>query len=286
MQNLEVCQVQSLFHRNRIQVMYTADIPFGVTRFDSTQRDSQWRLRIDKEESVANAEKRRHRNPITGQGFAKERQRKQRGREENRVLVNNYGISKQSNFPRHSNIRAVESKMGDNEEVKVGSSVGSLTERSTALRSKTSDKDHTKTSKVNVGGMIPKLPMQNLKINNTKKKLTNEQRNRLKQYRLQQSGRNSKDVAKTSSRSAVASSRNCTSRSVAANNLMPTGRSLSSSICTSTARASSRLSSYRSGNTEVILDRIIRLEKVLEEESEKRRRAEEELQKIRESMHD
>ena len=63
--------------------------------------------------------------------------------------------------------------MGDNEEVKVGSSVGSLTERSTALRSKTSDKDHTKTSKVNVGGMIPKLPMQNLKINNTKKK-TNE----------------------------------------------------------------------------------------------------------------
>ena len=67
---------------------------------------------------------------------------------------------------------------------------------------------------------------------------------------------------------------------------MPTGRSLSSSICTNTARASSRLSSYRSGNTEVILDRIIRLEKVLEEESEKRRRAEEELQKIRESMHD
>ena len=59
--------------------------------------------------------------------------------------------------------------MGDNEEVKVGSSVGSLTDRSTALRSKTPDKDHTKTSKVKVGGMIPKLPMQKLKSDNMKK---------------------------------------------------------------------------------------------------------------------
>ena len=103
--------------------MYAAEIPFGVTRFDSTQRDSQWRSRIDKEESVANAEKRRYRNPITGQGFAKERRPKQRGREENRVLVNNYGISEQSNSRSNSNIRAIESKMGDTEEVKVGSSV-------------------------------------------------------------------------------------------------------------------------------------------------------------------
>ena len=275
-----------MLHSNPIQAMYAAEIPFGVTRFDSTQRDSQWRSRIDKEESGANAEKRRYRNPITGQGFAKERRPKQRGREENRVLVNNYGISEQSNSRSNSNIRAIESKTGDTEEVKVGSSVGSLTNRSTALRSKISDKDHTKTSKVKVGGMIPKLSMQKLKSDNMKKKLTSEQRNRLKQYRLQQSGRNNKDVAKTSSRRAVASSRKSTSRSVASNNLMPTGRSLSSSIRTNTSRASSRLSSYRSGNTEVILDRIIRLEKVLEEESEKRRIAEEELQKIRESMQD
>ena len=266
--------------------MYSANIPFGVTRFDSTQRDSQWRHRIDKEESVANAGKRRYRNPITGQGFAKERNRKQRGREENRVFVNDYGIDKLSSFQSNTDFQSVESKVGGNEEVKVGSSVGSLTERSTGTRSKTPAKDYPKTSKVNVGGMIPKIPMQKLKGDNMKKKLTREQRNRLKQYRLQQSGRDSKDRGKPSSRSAAASSRKSTSRSVEAKTRLPTGRSLASSVRTNTSCASSRLSSYRSGNTEVILDRIIRLEKVLEEESEKRRIAEEELHKIREIMHD
>ena len=90
-------ECKGVFDSNPIQAMYSCRNSFlglHVLILHSVTRSGE--VRIDKEESVANAEKRRYRNPITGQGFAKERRRKQRGREENRVLVNNYGISKQS----------------------------------------------------------------------------------------------------------------------------------------------------------------------------------------------
>ena len=258
--------------------MYSDDIPFGVTRFDSIQRDSQWRHRIDKEEGIANMSKRLYRNPITGTGFAKTKSRKPRAREENRVLTNNYGEKKVNN------VNYSESKISCGEEMKVASSYGSNTSRSvnSAIRvnnKNNNDKDGDKDN--NVGGMVPKIPIQQLTKANLRKQLTNEQRNRLKNHRLAKSIKSSNNNNNTARYSQASSLKKSTSRSIK-NNVTSRSRIASSRIASS--RASSGISSYRSGNTDVILDRILRLEQVLEEESEKRRRAEEELEKIKNGL--
>ncbi len=262
--------------------MYSDDIPFGVTRFDSIQRDSQWRHRIDKEEGNANKSKRLYRNPITGQGFAKTRMPKPRTREENRVLTNNYGDKNKNN------VNYNESKSNDNEEVKVGSSYGNNTSRS--INSVKSMKNNNNNNNNNVGGMVPKIPIQQLTRENLRKQLTNQQRNRLKNHRLAKSIKSNNSKKNNTTRSNVSAARKSTSRSKKSNNNNLTNRSgvvASSRIASSriaSSRASSGISSYRSGNTDAILDRILRLEQVLEEESEKRRKAEQELDMIKQNV--
>lgn len=262
--------------------MYSDDIPFGVTRFDSIQRDSQWRHRIDKEEGIANMSKRLYRNPITGTGFAKTKSRKPRAREENRILTNNYGEKKVNN------VNYNESKISCGEEMKAGSSYGSNTSRSVnSVRRannknnnyKAGDKDN------NVGGMVPKIPIQQLTKANLRKQLTNEQRNRLKNHRLAKSMKSSNNNNNTARYSQASSSlKKSTSRSNNQNKNNVTSRSRIASSRIASSRVSSGISSCRSGNTDVILDRILRLEQVLEEESEKRRRAEDELEKIKNGL--
>ena len=50
--------------------MQSPYVPFGVTRFDSIQRDAQWRKRIGSEEKNALRKRSKTGNPITGEGYA------------------------------------------------------------------------------------------------------------------------------------------------------------------------------------------------------------------------
>ena len=94
----------------------------------------------------------------------------------------------------------------------------------------------------------------------------------MRTWRWEKCSNNSKK--NNTARSNVSSVRKSTSRSKKSNNNNLTNRSgvvASSRIASSriaASRASCGISSYRSGNTDAILDRILRLERVLEEESD------------------
>ena len=204
-------------------------------RFDSVQRDHQWRHRIDREEGAVSKEKRVFRNPITGEGFKMRKTGKPRARQENNVLL-----------PQKSSRRGTrEGEMGNQSSDRLA-----LSARSNASHRSEGSRKHTVKAKGHQrppnSHIVPGLPMMKLTQKNLEKMSTT--RSKKRQNLKRQSSRSSR-------------------------------RELSAR----TSASSIGLSSLGSGATTEILNRIERLERVLEEEREKRIVAEQALDRVKNS---
>ena len=206
------------------------NLSFICRRFDSVQRDHQWRHRIDREEGAVSKEKRVFRNPITGEGFKNKKTGKPRPRQENHVLL-----------PQETARSRGASRKQMNETLNSARSNSSY--RSAGIRKSANVKKKPQQEPPK-SKIVPGLPIMKLTQKNLEKMSTSRSRKSLK--RGYQSSRSSR-------------------------------RELSAR----TSASSIGLSSLKSGATTEILNRIERLERVLEEEREKRIVAEEALSRVK-----
>ena len=216
-------------------------MPFGVTRFDSIQRDAQWRKRIGSEEKNALRKRSKTGNPITGEGYAE---------------------SEGGGIRRRRSRRGLSSR---------GSDVSSLIASETASVKGRAQTTAQMTARARPEAKeIPPLHlgkvhgrMQGTKEKKMKNRSSRSDRSRLTEARLQEFNRQSQRSGSGRRRSSSRSSRKSTARS---------GASMLSA---------SSLRSSQSNLTEKAIHRIMELEVVLQREKQMREKAQQELETLR-----
>lgn len=268
--------------------MFSDEIPFGVTRYDSTQRDQQWRTRVEREEGSVSKQKRQFRNPINGEGFRAQDFRsgfKEDDASRQRKLKNMAHMRAEENcvVPRQPTARSTASseRKSDSRDgpVEVPPSARSLPRSVASSRQSVAS---SRRSSVPSNRSARSVSIRDHEHAHLVTQAQQKMKGRRPPRHQGAPGGVPPIPLTAANLAAVQGSSRKSHRSSAASQSARSRHSGALPQSVRSHRSNSTLggSSFRSGNTAEILDRIVRLESVLEEERERRMRAERELQTI------